>query len=555
MKQCQFARLAGKDGDVTKTMSAPYLIDKRIDIGRASELHGADPGGHCRADHPHPEECVLSSSDLGRISAFLSLALFGFYLLILIVPYGGEGLFKDPDIFWHITVGRDIWQSGAFPHVDPYSATFQGQPWIANEWLGGLLFYGAHASGGWRGVILLSACSLALSYALLFFLLARRMRLTVAAGLATAAFIFSIDQFNLRPYIFAYPLIVIWVAGLLDAVESNRPPSFLLLPVLTLWANIHGSFTFGLCIAAAMAVEAVFTAPPKDRSRTGVRWLIFFIAIFGFACVTPYGYGSMLPTLQVFWGNEALAYIPEWQPLSSDAAWPNMLMVLGLLFLAMFHGVRLPFWRLMITIGLTYLMFAHVRFTALFAIVVPLLLLTPLTSQFPFLRLQTQLETERHLFDRLAVISQRLLLPLCGLMLGGVAAFAALGPTVSTRPNMTPAGAVNYIKRERLQGNIYNFYAFGGYLIFEGMKTFVDGRSDQLFGNGFLTRLVKTTRELPKDFIPLLDEYHISIALVVPNSVEAQELERSTEWQKAYLDRISVVFTKRAMNKSNRIGR
>ena len=199
----------------------------------------------------------------------------------------------------------------------------------------------------------------------------------------------------------------------------------------------------------------------------------------------------------------------------------------------------------MITIGLTYLMFAHVRFTALFAIVVPLLLLTPLTSQFPFLRLQTQLETERHLFDRLAVISQRLLLPLCGLMLGGVAAFAALGPTVSTRPNMTPAGAVNYIKRERLQGNIYNFYAFGGYLIFEGMKTFVDGRSDQLFGNGFLTRLVKTTRELPKDFIPLLNEYHISIALVVPNSVEAQELERSTEWQKAYLDRISVLYTKR----------
>ena len=150
--------------------------------------------------------------------------MFGFYLFILIAPYGGEGLFKDPDIFWHITVGRDIWQSGAFPHVDPYSMTFQGQPWIANEWLGGVLFYGAYASGGWRGVVLLSACILALSYALLFFVLARKMRLTVAAGLATAAFIFSIDQFNLRPYVFAYPLIVIWVAGLLDALENDRPP-------------------------------------------------------------------------------------------------------------------------------------------------------------------------------------------------------------------------------------------------------------------------------------------------------------------------------------------
>jgi hypothetical protein len=531
---------------VTKTVSAPRIIAQGIDIGRASGFPDAGGGGHSRADSPRAAERVLGSADLRRISAFLSLVLFGFYLLMLIVPHGGEGLFKDPDIFWHIAVGRDIWRSGAFPHVDPYSMTFQGQPWIANEWLGGLLFYGAYAWADWRGVILLSACTLALSYALLFYVLARRMRLTVAAGLATAAFIYSIDQFNLRPYVLVYPLMVIWVVGLLDALENKRRPTLLLLPVMGLWANLHGSFTFGLAIATALGAEAFFTALPEDRSHTGVRWLMFLLAAFGFACMTPYGYGSMLPTLQVFMGNEALPYIPEWQPLTLVTAWPNMLMVLGVLFLAMFHGVRLPFWRLIMTIGLTYLMFAHVRFTALFAIVVPLLLQAPLTSQFPFLRLQDQFETQRHLLARLAVISQRLLLPLCVLILGGVAAFAAYGPSISPRPNMTPAGAVDYIKRERLAGNIYNFYAFGGYLIFEGMKTFVDGRSDQLFGKGFLTRLVKTTREFPKNFIPLLDEYHISTALVVPDSIEAQEFERSPLWRKVYSDRISVVFTKQS---------
>jgi hypothetical protein len=518
-----------------------------MDLKRDSGLGGANASGLSPAGEVSPGERVLSLSDLQKIRAFLSLILFGFYLLILIAPYGGEGLFKDPDIFWHITVGRDIWRSGAFPHVDPYSMTFQGQPWIANEWLGGLLFYAAYASGSWRGVILLSVCTLALSYALLFFVLSRKMRLTVAAGLATAAFVFSIDQFNLRPYVFAYPLIVIWVAGLLDSLENNRSPSLLLLPIMALWANLHGSFTFGLAIAAALAVEPFFTLQPEDRRRVLLRWVIFLLAAFAFACMTPYGYRSMLPTLQVFLGNEALAYIPEWQPLTLDMLGPNTLILLGTLFLAMFYGVKLPFRRLLITIGLTYLMFAHVRFTALFALVVPLLLLAPLTSQFPFLRLQNQLETERHLFERLAAISQRLLPPVCVLLLSGVAAFAAYGPPVATRPNMTPAGAVDYIRKEHLTGNIYNFYAFGGYLIFEGMKTFVDGRSDQLFGNGFLARLVKTTRELPKNFVPLLSEYNVSIALVVPNSLEAQELERSPLWQKVYSDRISVVFTKRAV--------
>jgi hypothetical protein len=480
-----------------------------------------------------------------HISILIFLLLYGFYLLVLIAPYGGAGLFKDPDIFWHVAVGRDIWHSGTFPQFDTYSYTFQGQPWIANEWLGDVLFYGAYATAGWRGIVLLSACVLALTYALLFLVLSRKMRLTVAIGLATAAYIFSIDQFNLRPYVFTYPLIILWVTGLLRALETDSAPSLMLLPIMTLWANIHGSFTFGLAIGAAFAAEAISTSTPGLRLRTARRWAIFLIAALCSACVTPYGYRSMLPTFQVFFGNDALNYIPEWQPLMLESTTPNNLILFGLIFLTMYYGVRVSFWRLITTTALIYLMFAHMRFTALFAIVTPLLLLTPVISQFPFLRLENQLATQRQFLVHMAGVSRRSLLPLGALIVGGVAAFGAYGPDISTRPNMTPSGAVDYIKREHLTGNIYNFYAFGGYLIFRGVKTFVDGRSDQLFGNGFLTRLVKTTRELPKNFLSLLAEYRVSIALVVPDSIEAQELERSADWAKVYSDRISVLFRKR----------
>ena len=148
--------------------------------------------------------------------------------------------------------------------------------------------------------------------------------------------------------------------------------------------------------------------------------------------MTPYGYRSMLPTLQVFFGNEALAYIPEWQPLTLETLGPNTFILLGLIFLAMFYGVRLPFWRLLTTIGLIYLMFAHVRFTALFAIVVPLLLLTPLISQFPFLRLENQLETDA-LFSTWRRSPRGSLLPSARSSLSGVAAFGAYGPPCRAR--------------------------------------------------------------------------------------------------------------------------
>ena len=137
-----------------------------------------------------------------------------------------------------------------------------------------------------------------------------------------------------------------------------------------LWANLHGSFTFGLAIATALGAEAFFTALPEDRSprraladvsSCGI-WLRVHDAVrlrLDAADASGF-YGQRGASLHTRMATAHIGY----------SRGPNMLMVLGVLFLAMFHGVRLPFWRLIMTIGLTYLMFAHVRFTALFAIVV-----------------------------------------------------------------------------------------------------------------------------------------------------------------------------------------
>ena len=44
---------------------------------------------------------------------------------------------------------------------------------------------------------------------------------------------------------------------------------------MPLWANLHGSFAFGLALAAALAVEAVIDARPQAR-RCG--WGLFVLA-------------------------------------------------------------------------------------------------------------------------------------------------------------------------------------------------------------------------------------------------------------------------------------
>ena len=37
-------------------------------------------------------------------------------------------------------------------------------------------------------------------------------------------------------------VVVAWIATLIRAVDAGRPPPWLLIPLMTLWANLHGSF-------------------------------------------------------------------------------------------------------------------------------------------------------------------------------------------------------------------------------------------------------------------------------------------------------------------------
>src|SRR5260370_29599468 len=109
---------------------------------------------------------------------------------------------------------------------------------------------------------------------------------------------------------------------------------------------------------------------------------------------------------------------------------------------------------------------------------------------------------------------------------------------------ITPAGAVDNIYKEHVIGNIYNPHNFGGYLIFRGIKTFIDGRNDQLFFGDFTTKLHDAIEKDPTRFLAYLLEYNVSVALVFPKSAEARELEHSVDWQKKYSDAISELYVK-----------
>ena len=201
----------------------------------------------------------------------VALAVFGRLLV------ARQALLNDPDTYLHIAAGRWILAHGALPVRDPFSHSMPGASWISSEWLAQVVLAAVYDQFGWRGVVLLTAAGVAVAVGLLTRFLLRRLPALPTLVAAGAAIALLQPHCVARPHVLALPLLVLWSAVLLAARDDDRPPSFALLPVMALWANVHGSFLFGLALAGFLAAEAIWQAGPR-APRVALRWGAFAAA-------------------------------------------------------------------------------------------------------------------------------------------------------------------------------------------------------------------------------------------------------------------------------------
>ena len=486
-------------------------------------------------ERAHPEHAnsvpapAISTSDVGRGGvAIHPLCVFlGLLALVLAVS---ERLLQDPDTHWHIALGRWIWTTGSVPWTDVFSHTFAGAPWIAKEWLSQLILYGAFATAGWRGVAVLAAIAIAGSFALLFAWLRRRLDPSVALAIAILAVVLSAGSFLARPHILVLPVVIAWTMGLVGGVERRTPP-WSILPLMVLWANLHGSFPIAYVIAGLLAAEAVVSTP-RDRMRAAcVAWASFLGALALSGLATPYGYRAMAVALGLFGSGEPLPYITEWQPLALDPLGIAACAALTLALLGLSLRLRQNLFRILVVALLGYLMIRHVRFVSWFAVIAPIVAAGPLARRFPRWAASVRV-AGREALPGIAPIGLALLAI-------GIGLVKSPGPS----PLTTPTAALAQARAMGLTGPVYNDYDFGGLLIAEGVKTFIDGRTDQLFLDGFITRwsqALQARDDAP--FAALLAKSGVTWALVKPLSDDARHLSALPGWRQVYEDAVAVIY-------------
>ena len=220
----------------------------------------------------------------------------------------------DNSLFIHLRTGLDLVATGRVPRVDPYSFTAGGDPWVVQSWLASLLYGLVEAAGGFPAVRLLHG----LLYGLVAWLVARLARTGSSLRTALAAFLVigaGVVYWSPRPLAIG----ILGLALTVTVVERRRP-WWLLVPVVWVWANSHGSFVLGLAWLALVAVGEWLDGGRRRTLPPVTPWLGGFLVGAVVAAANPLGPRLLVFPFTVVGQRDAFRHVVEWRSPSFQSA-------------------------------------------------------------------------------------------------------------------------------------------------------------------------------------------------------------------------------------------
>jgi hypothetical protein len=483
-------------------------------------------------------------------------------ILLFALKLGQTALLNDPGTPWHIQVGMDVWRSGP-PHVDTYSFTREGQPWLSQAWLFDAILAKCYGLWSWNGVVACAAILLAWSYRALFqTVLDSGANVAWAAALTILAAACGAGHWLARPH-----LVSLWLTVLTFrwCVAYHREGSRAVwgIPILmALWCNIHGAFLAGLVIVACSLLGQVLSVPRDGTWRKRVIGfsLILTVAILA-TFANPYGWKLHAHLGDLLFSSGVRDLIDEWRAPDFQAADARPLEILLLLAFAMlavgYH--RLSSFSLLHLIVWTHFALLAVRQVAFAAVIAATVLGELTVGIWPPLRDRLGLEALGAWVEEVgrrarewAAEERTARWPLWSMVLSiALIAATALGLKVPTfgigtarlAPDRWPLEAVQRLNGEPSDGALFNDLNWGGYVIlFSDPKrpVFADDRFE-LYGRKFIQDYLNALQYGPA-WEALSDQYAFEFVLIRPEAPLSRVLSESSEWQVVHRDTTAVLF-------------
>ncbi|MBJ6799198.1 hypothetical protein [Geomonas propionica] len=484
------------------------------------------------------------------VGDFLFIAIF-----LLIALYLGQKLLTDGDTGYHIRAGEYMLRTHSIPHQDMFSFLSPPLPWTAHEWLSEIIMALVHQTSGLTGVVIFFAFFLALSCFLLF-----KMIYTVDSDILVSLFVVLLVagaaqiHWLARPHVFSLVIMVAWYY-ILDQYQYHGKNHLYLLPLIMVpWSNLHGGFMGGFILLGAYclgnSLEAVFKrGEGRWKSLYRLRGLgLATLACIAASTVNPYGFHLLMFPFQLTSSKDLMDGVTEF--LS-----PNFheyyIKYFELLIFVLLTTVGLSKYKLNPVETILILLFTHMslfsaRYIPLFGIIVAPIISKRLTlvlhdSDSGFARFLKQ--RSQNIAD-IDSCTRGYLWPLVAVV--AVVIMADSGRILfQFDPKIKPMAAIDFLKKERISGNMFNNDEFGDCLIYEAAptyKVFIDGRLD-MYGADRVKEYSKVTTFKP-GWENVLEKYRISWIIFPADTPLARYLLIDANWKLIYADKVTNIFVR-----------
>lgn len=389
------------------------------------------------------------------------------------------GPVADPDLWWHITVGRWILANQTIPHVDYWGMFSAGTHWRAYSWLSEIIFALVDSGFGERGLLILQmffALLLSLSLFWCFSKISQDWFFGGLLGFLVTAAVFN--HFSLRPQVLVWIVfaVLLWTAVRIEREGLDWKKGSQLFLLMLLWANTHVSSVLGI-----LAVMFWLSSPHSGR-QAALAGLICFLGTLA----TPYLGGEWLTLIGKGLHPFSHSSILEFQPATILQRSTGLFLVLLACFLAFLHfrpaalGRAKPCGALLFTL----LALAVVKFQPFAGIFVAACLAQMWQGEGSDRKelgnISTAVEKLRRLLEETPREGLAFLL-LCLCLVNGFRAWREKTPE-----SIRPEAAVDFIIENRLPFPLLNDFGSGGYIMYRlsdragnlAHKVSLDGRTN-----------------------------------------------------------------------------
>ena len=491
------------------------------------------------------------------LAFFLALTLSDWRLVLV----SADG---DPCLHWR--TGNWMIEHRAVIHADQFSHTRLGAPLVSKEWLSEVLFAAAGNALGWNGVVLLSAALIATTLWLLFRqLLAEDNDLLLSTALVLAAAFACSLHWLARPHLVTHLLATVFAWRLRAFYlgrESAQRLVVTLVPLMALWANLHGAFATGFVLIGVYCLGAAF-----ERNRSNARTLVLLaVACLLASLLNPNGWKLHAQILNFL-------HTPELSSLANEFRSPNFhsgsthgflieLLILGAMLLI--ARPRLRATEILLIAAWGYLALHSVRNVPIFALVI-----TPVLAAYldKFLR-EPHEGAWSHLYRKVSADITGLnhaarghvpvaIVVAALIVVIGKPGWLGISPVLSTEllPDRFPVAAVKSFLTKRhtnlvLHGEMFNDYGWGGYLMLTlpERRVFIDGRND--FYGRDLVEEFNAVDEVKPQWEQVLAKYNVGWTLLPPKHPLNSLLTLQAGWKRVYTDDVAVIYSREQTNTS-----